>query len=451
MQYKTDEEILYSCFLKLGQDGKSKNNIVPASEDKTLIAGITSSVSLMITRLASDDIMLSTIDIQKYLQSSKGIYLQYLTIRRRNPGCISNSLISSMDNLVHAMSHHEAEMISTLRTQEKNGEYIDIQSIFDNKKNLKRLKETNARTIVADALKDPNMPVDFMPIYYMTASGKRFHHRDCPYCRNKMLEAATIEEIKERKLSPCKCLESLQSADGVDRTSVTAFVDESIHPVRWNEKGRKGKAGSFSYIICWGDLKDEGQISDKNLIAQGVDFISEHEKLERITESAVGKVLMTLAYDCEYIGHVHIYTDNISVADHWTDLAINSRLAKCFMSVKVSHITRDKNTRADKLGRTRMLLDMPMDTYKSMVKSDIKIKELEKKIRRLEEEKKTLTLAKSGTEESVLRGSRETMVETVAPQQSDTGASVRSFFTALFRSIRDRFMVPTVSEEALNN
>ncbi len=448
MQFKTDEEILYSCYLKLGQGGNSKNNTVPASEDKTLIAGITPNVSLMITRLASDDMMLSTIDIQKYLQSSKGMYLQYLTIRRRNPGCISNSLISSMDRLIKAMSHQEAKMISILRMQETNGEYIDIQSIFDNTKNLKRLKNTNARTIVADALNDPGKSADFMPIYYMTASGKKFHHKECPYCKNKKLEAATIEEIKERKLSPCKCLESLQTANGVDRASVTAFVDESIHPVRWNEKGRKGKAGSFSYIICWGDLKDERQISDKNLIAQGVDFISEHEKLERITESAVGKVLMTLAYDCEYIGHVHIYTDNKSVVDHSTDMAINSKLSRGFMSVKVSHIPRYRNTKADKLGRTRMLLDMPMDTYQSMVKSDSRIKELEKKIRRMEEEK--MALVKTGSDAPNMKESSEPKVETVVPSKPDKRFAVRSFFTRLICSIRGHFAVPTPSEEALN-
>ena len=40
--------------------------------------------------------------------------------------------------------------------------------------------------------------------------------------------------------------DALPTVDDIDRTCVTAFIDESIHPVAWNEQGHKGKAGSRS-------------------------------------------------------------------------------------------------------------------------------------------------------------------------------------------------------------
>ena len=54
--------------------------------------------------------------------------------------------------------------------------------------------------------------------------------------------------------------------------------------------------------------------------------------------------------------------------------------------VKVSYIPREMNKKADRLGRSRMLLDMPMSTYNETVKKCAQIKELEKEIREKEEQ-----------------------------------------------------------------
>ena len=224
------------------------------------------------------------------------------------------------------------------------------------------------RRLVSNAIKDSEKPIGFLPAFYITDKGRRFHHKDCPYCRGRQLTITTQKMIENQKFTPCKCLSALSIADDTDHTCVTAFIVESIHPVLWNEKGKKGKVGSYSYIICWGNLTDESQINDKRLIAQGVDFIGEHSHIERITESAVGKVLMTMAFDYEFTGPVHIYTDNQSVVDHWLNDARNSKLAKLFLAVKVSFIPRERNRRADQLGRTRMLLDMPISVYRETSK-----------------------------------------------------------------------------------
>ena len=379
----TDEEILYNSYLKLAAKNAAKKKKVDPSKDKALISGISSSASLMLMRLTSEDMLVSMVDIQKYVISVKGMYQQYSTIKGRNPSCVSKSMTQSMDKLIWAVSKREAEMIRVVRTQETGGDRIDINSIFEQKKNLNKLGSMLAVTIVSDAIRDPNNPVEFISTFYITDTGKKFHRADCPYCKGRRLTAATQKMVENQKLTPCKCLSDVSAVDDIDHTCVTAFVDESIHPVVCDDKGHKGKAGSFSYIICWGKLSSESQITDGRIIAQGVDYTGEHEHVERITESAVGKVLMTLAYDYEFTGQVHIFTDNQPAAVHWKDVAKNSKLAGHFLSVKVSFIPREMNKKADQLGRTRMLLDMPISAYNEMVNKCARVKELEKRVRKL--------------------------------------------------------------------
>ncbi len=426
MHLMTDEEVLQNCYKKLAEKNAAKKHKVELSKDKALASGIASSTSLMLMRLTSTDTMLTSIEIQKYVTTSKGLYMQYSSIKGRNPSCLSPTLSQSMDKLIEAVCKHEAEMIGTLRLQETGGDKIDIQSVFDQKKNLNRLGNTLARTIIADAINDKENPIGFIPTFYITDTGKKFHRADCPYCKGRHLSAATQRMVENQKLTPCKCLSELPTADDIDRTCVTAFIDESIHPVAWNEQGHKGKAGSYSYIICWGNLSSESQITDKRVITDGVDYTGENEHIERITETAVGKVLMTLAYDYEYIGQVHIFTDNKPAVEHWGEVAKNSKLAKHFLSVKVSFIPREKNRKADQLGRTRMLLDMPISAYNEAVKNKNRVKELEKRVKQLETERNTDTEIP------------EVIVAKQVSYPNKPKAKIL-FFDNIFRSIRSRF------------
>lgn len=391
MHLITDEEILQKCYKKLAEKNAAKKNKVEISKDKMLAAGIASSTSRMLMRLTSTDMMPTSMEIQKYITTAKGLYMQYSTIKGRNPSCLCPALSQGMEKLIEVVCKHEAEMIAALRLQVTGGDRIDIQSVFDRKKNLNRLGNTLAKTIIEEAINAKDNPIGSFPVFYITDTGKKFHRAGCPYCKGRHLSVATQEKVENQKLTPCRCLSELPTVDDIDYTCITAFIDESIHPVAWNEKGNKGKAGSYSYIICWGNLSGESQITDKRIIAKGVDYTRENEHIERITETAVGKVLVTLAYDYEYIGHVHIFTDNLSAADHWDEVAKNSKLAKHFLSVKVNFIPREENRMADQLGRTRMLLDMPISAYNEAVKNKARVKALEKKLRQLENARNTDT------------------------------------------------------------
>ncbi len=173
-------------------------------------------------------------------------------------------------------------------------------------------------------------------------------------------------DAEEQKLTACRCIILKDAARRESMNYATAFVDESIHPVRWNEDGKRGKSGSFSYIICRGSLSNEMEITDSNIIVKDVDYSRENVHVERITESAIGKVMITLAYDFNFSGHLQIYTDNLSAVKKWGEISKNNLLSEHFESVTVSHIPRSKNKKADKLGRTRAILDLPIDKFEEI-------------------------------------------------------------------------------------
>ena len=388
----TDEEILYDCYIKLSKKIQAKKKIVDESDDKIQAASITSRISLMLMRLTNDDLRLSAIEIQKHIVSAKGMYVQYSAIKGRNPDCLTHTLHQNMDELIRAVCRHEADMLRLLRIQMGCASQIDIQGIFNKKKYLKQLGNAIARNIVSNALRDMESSSECVSsAFYITQTGRRYHRADCPYCAGRYLSVGSKKTISDRQLTPCRCLNEYPAVDLIDKTYVTAFIDESIRRIAWDEEGKPGKTGSFSYIIGWGNLKNESQITEKNQIAQGIDYTGECDHGNRITELAIGKVLMTLAYDYEFAGIVHIYTDNQSVVGHWKKQIKNLRLARNFRAVKVSYIPREMNRRADKLGRTRMLLDLPINVYNEIVNKISRVQELEKQIEILEAEKLAIT------------------------------------------------------------
>ncbi len=400
---KTDSEILWQCYEKLAEKCARRNKKKVCSGDNTLAAGLFSSTVKQLAYLR-DFSDLPADELQKHLIRAKGLFLQYSCISSRNPSCISSSFSQKMKELIKAVCLREAEMIDLFRLQQTGGERIDIREIFAVKKNLNLLAGTPARTIVSNAVSA--MPKESEPqrVYYITPSGKRFHRADCPFCIGRSLSPVSRAMAENLKLTPCRCLDASRDLRPIDRSWVTAFVDESIHPApaeiicgqmqtpsaaknqaagqaqaaaleetdRAHRSARtmspQSKAGSYSYILCWGNLECEKEISDRRLIAQGVDFIGEHEHIERLTEAAIGKVLLSLLYDYEFSGNVRIYTDNLGAVNHWNTVGSSSRLAREFCSVKVCHIPRKENRQADHLCRSRVLLDMSAAAYRALMK-----------------------------------------------------------------------------------
>ena len=363
MCIKSDDQILYESYLKLGEEIMTQamsKCAVPFEEDKDLIEEINSRLPLMLVYLADTNI-LSSAEVQKQLVKAKEIYVQFFKAKGRNPECIMSYVSDKMDRLIHAVARHEAAMLENIRKQESSGENIDLEKIFEQKKNLKRLGNTSIRNVIKEAMKDYVSSQDNKgEIYYITETGKKYHVDNCPYCRGRKINMATKAEIENQKLVACKCIDLKATASRKDENTVTVFVDESIRTIKWPEES---KVGSFSYIICEGGLSNENEIDTAQVIAQGVDYTPENSCTDRITETAVGKVMMTLAYDFNFKGNVQIYTDNLVAKKKWTTIPRNSRLSKLFESVKVTYIPREKNTRADKLVKSYTYLGMPTHTY----------------------------------------------------------------------------------------
>ena len=379
MHRKKDEDILYDCYLRLAHNCKLKKSKVNRSKDKELMNSIRANYSMTLYRLTSD-IPVPNNEIKKAVLKAKNVYYQYYLVKNRNPEFTDPGLEKSLDQMIRAACVHEAEMLGCIRAREAGGERIDIKSIFDHKNNLNMLAHELAGKIVSGFLTGK----ESVPVLYITETGKKYHRTEyCPYCRGKNLYGTTRAMADNQKLTPCKCVTSFP-ADMVDHNHVTAFVDESIRKVMWNNKGTSGKTGSYSYIICWGQLESEEDITENNIIKQGVDYTGEQDHIEMITETAIGKVLLSLVYDLEFEGRVHIYTDNMTAAAHWQSDALNSKLSKHFQSVIVSYVPREKNKKADKLCRTRVFLNMPGSCYDELVMKVNNIRNLENKIRQME-------------------------------------------------------------------
>ena len=381
----SDESILLECYKKLGQSKEAKKKNIRADSDKKMIDGIFPKLSLVIMHLKEDGIV-SIVDKQKDIIRAKSYYISYSFVKGRHPECISKSFSKQMDEMIRAVCKHEAEMITSLRKQEIGGDRIDIDVVFSKKANMNRLGNVLARDIVKEEICGINNSAGILSRYFITETGKKYHRDNCPYCKGRYLSEVGAAMVESQKLLPCKCIASLEKEARESKDNMTAFIDESLHTFPWKENGQRAKSGSFSYIICRGRLKNENEINEDRVIADGIDFLEEDEHVERITEAAVGKVLLYLLYNAKFKGHVHIFTDNKCVVTQWKKTEMNNVLSKEFLSVEVCFIPREQNKKADKLGRTRMLMDMPISKYNETVNIIKKVKDIEKKLKEKEEE-----------------------------------------------------------------
>lgn len=321
-----------------------------SKQQKKTLSGLTNNSAKMISKLKDRDIMLTMKENPKYVNKIKAWYISYSNLLGKDSSIANHPLTEYLHSLIHYVCKYEVEIIKVLKLRETGGDF-DIRKILNNESSLKYLGCLPAWKLI------------------------QIH-----------IEAHKFDEIVGKCFEPRYEPQSVNSEAEETSLVVTAFVDESIHPVAWDEYGNKGKAGSYSYIVCWGDLSDETEITDKNILTKGVDYAREIIHIDRITETAIGKILLTLAYDFEYSGQVHIYTDNLCAANQWVSVAKNSRLSKLFKSVEVRYIPREKNKIADRLGRTRMLLDMPINAYEEIIKNKIDTEALKKRVELVETE-----------------------------------------------------------------
>ena len=340
MSENTYEEILFDLYHKMGELVKAKAN-VKVSADKTNVSVLVSKLSLMYSSISNQRILLA--DVMDEIMKFKDLYRLYSIVKKRHPQVVTTSLKQNMDKLLRLVCKKEAKFIEMASNQVNYGDIIDIGIIFAKETFLRRLWHEMASAIVVDVIQ-----AGAYKILMTEAEGR----------------------IKETI--------GQEQNEVVSLSNVTVYLDESIYDVKWDENGMEGKAGCYSYIICSGEIESESLITDKNTIKKGVEYIYETGNTKRVTETAIGRVLMILAFDIGFRGSVCIFTDNMTVRRTWNKVEKNLRLQNYFESVKVECITRNENKKADMLCRTRRILNIPTEIYIDIVEKYEKAEALEK-------------------------------------------------------------------------
>lgn len=404
MQKRTDEEIIYGALLRYQECcGSKKTPFLSQGKVITLRGEFLQQVEKYVLLFHSSKT--SIVEKRALCNKGKMLYQKYCFQLKVNPEVNTTRLAQKMDELLHFIAFCEAEKFQPLRERQTGGDKIDLEQLFAEDKHIRILICKPIDIVVNEVFSNKKYTVvgEDNAAVYMTASGAKYHRKDCPYCKGKILMKATLLKVENIGLIPCKCIEK-ESAVAVQeqrqcskenieapllkktiaenavaegetakvsigkrpvcqKQYVTAFVDESIrvNPWRAMDENIPEKQGLYSYIICDGMLTGESLITESNTLYTGVESATEVHSTGDIAIEAIMAVLFRLAAT-GYQDNVLIYTDNIGAKDYWHKSTASKHLSKLFTSIMVCYIPREANKKADKLGRERAVMDLPAET-----------------------------------------------------------------------------------------
>ena len=382
MQKRTDEEIIYDALLRYRECcGSKKTPILSQGKVITLRAELLQQVEKYVLFFNSSKT--SIVEKRALCNKGKMLYQKYCFQVKVNPDVDTTRLAQKMDELLHFIASCEADKFQIIREQQVAGDKIDLEQLFAEEKCIRNLICKPIDTVVNELFSNKKYTVvgEDHGAVYMTASGAKYHIKNCPYCKGKTLMKATLFKVENIGLKPCKCIEKEMAVIGGGGTDdametiivvkrpirqkkyVTAFVDESIRTNPWRELDESipEKQGLYSYIICGGMLTEESQITDNNTLYTGVQTSTKVHSTGNVAIQAILAVLFKLASN-GYQDNVLIYTDNTEAKNCWHKSVASKNLARLFESVIVSYIPRQANKKADKLGREREVMDIPAET-----------------------------------------------------------------------------------------
>lgn len=395
MQKRTDEEIIYSALFRYQECcGSKKTPILSQGKVITLRAQFLQQVEKYVLLFSSSKT--SIVEKRALCNKGKMLYQKYCFQLKVNPEVDTTRLAKKMDELLHFIAACEAERFQPIRERQVAGEKIDLEQLLAEDKHIRILICKPIDTAVDEIFSNKKYTVvgEDNAAVYMTASGAKYHRKDCPYCKGKNLMKTTLLKVENVGLQPCKCIkkesvvaenittenvplgimtEETKTEDPAQisiikrpvgqKKYVTAFVDESIriNPWRTMDESIPEKQGFYSYIICDGMLTGELLITENNTLYTGVKEVTEVRGTGDVAIEAILAVLFQLAAT-GYRDNVLIYTDNMGAKDCWYKSSASKHLSKLFSSVMVCYIPREANRKADKLGRERAIMDLPAET-----------------------------------------------------------------------------------------
>lgn len=392
---KTDQEIVYQAYLKYPEYGKIKKKCkVSKGKESNVRSQLLSAIDKNIFYLSSDTTLMSQKD--KLVRKCKLLFQEYVMYQRYVPDVVNPLLEKRVDLMLYQMSLREAQLIGFFRQREAAGQQINLEKIFSDKSMIKIFVQTSVNEVLKVALQDSKFTVISSEDCkaYITASGKKYHQKDCPYCRGAKLIPSTFAKIKNLGLEPCKCVKdsdkvlkkgelSAEDKPKLAKNTMTAFIDESIRSNPWRkwDNTLDERQGSYSYIICRGGLASEQEISRENTLCQNTGLLNEAQSTTYAAIEAISSVLLKIAFSYDFHENVIIYTDNQEAKNKWYQSKVNNYLAHLFESVTVVAIPREQNTVADAIGRKEAYINVPTGLFHAIVRKcndyDVLAKEME--------------------------------------------------------------------------
>ncbi|QFJ53397.1 hypothetical protein [Pseudobutyrivibrio xylanivorans] len=387
---RSDEDIIYELLLKLGNSVKATKAKGKLKSDTEYIQSLRGRIDSEIYYLEDANLLQS--ELNKYMCKSKNDFMLYNAIKKRHPDLIKPNLARRIDRLVHAIAKQEAIILQKFRIQEPSGNRIDLEDLLAGTNSYKKILTCNIVQVVKELLYDSTSTAvgNIQNELYITETGKKYHIKDCPYCKGKQLIIAPMKMIKNLNLDPCKCVNDRAERTKKEDSYRTIFIDESIHNVSWDLAGYGGRFSSFSYIVCRGNLANESEITEENTLAIDVEYTQERYRTDSIAKNAIGATMILLAFEYNFKGNVKIFTDNLGAMKSWHIGTKNEKLAQMFESVTVQFVPRTENKKADQLGRTQMCLKLPMPIYKQIGDILKDYTELKQENERLKEKEREL-------------------------------------------------------------
>ena len=377
---KSDYDVIYAAYMKYGDSVNGKK--MKLKKAKAECGQIFSRVDRCL--LVMDSTKSTVVEKNKRLAECKSLFQKYSVIKKSLPESITNSLSFKMDKLMKQVALHEESMVGMFRDSETGGERISLEAVMNEPSNIRRLMSCSITGILKEALRDDKYTIISKEdkAVYITQTGNKYHRVDCPYCRRTKLTKTSYAKIENAGYEPCRCIAELNEKEDnhSPKPTMTVFIDESVRDNVWKKflPSLKNTQASYSYIICSGNLKSEDEITKENTISKNACLANEANDTNYAAIEAINLVLMKMAFAYNFDGDVVIYTDNLGAMKKWYKDMGNHFLAEHFNSVKVEHISRDKNKKADAIGRERIFTDVP----RTIIKSFDKLREENKALKR---------------------------------------------------------------------
>ena len=326
----------------------------------------------------------SVVEKRAYCDRGKKLYRKYCCHLKKNPDLECNRLVKNIRMLLPLIAKFEAECLERMRESDIAGDKIDLKQILSDDQNIDVFLHKPIDVLIKELLGDKSYTAlgEDNKVVYISESGRKYHRKDCQYCKRIHLVSATMAKVKNMQLEPCKCMEGSSNSENRQngqpihkKPYVTAFVDESVRKNPWRnvDESIPKQQAIYSYIICKGMLDSENDITDDNTLYTCVAPVLETNNVTRTAIEAIQAVLFALVLE-GYCDNVLIYTDNVRAKDSWTKSEACKNIGKLFTSVTVCHIPREKNKKADKLGRKTAILEVPTKTMDKILRRDKQVK-----------------------------------------------------------------------------